>query len=923
MRNLLLSSKWFATEAQSDTIQFPHFIKALECFDLQNAEAKSKLEALLEPHQLSFQVATETPPFDDSELEKIASAARLPYDSELNLLVMQMKAAGFGLDAAITDWVTVSVASANSANRYQNLLAQVSEVKALLKSKVFDQDTAVEAVSDAVMQMSWQDVSNRPRATFFFLGPPATGKTYLAQLLGQGLQGYAFKAFDMTQYSSEQESFGLVGLRKGFQDAGEGALTSFVKENPKSIVVFDELEKANTKIQSSLLRMFSEGYLQDQFTNEDVDFRETMVVFTSNLGSEIYFNPNFNDQIKSSPEQARETLLEVIRREKKLERGHQVNAVSPEMLSRISQGNVILFNRLTIEGLTRIATQQMQKEFKTFEKAAGIKIDVADVDALAKWSVLSFAPSFDVRAIKARLFDLLIDPITDYLLENVVENLSHVSISVAADIHEFMQQGALDELAKKLTHKHQVVKAQRTLQLQGQQLLLEFNQPVVEKLARGHDFGDASGIQVDLPEVRFSDIAGHHQIKTRLNEVIQQMQQQETLQKYGVNLPKGMLLFGPPGTGKTLLAKAFAAEAELPFIACSGNDLLDEKFIQNVFARAREYAPALIFIDEIDALPKRGAAGAYADALVNRLLVEIDGFKQSDEIFIIAATNRKENIDSAILRSGRIDLHLEVPQLDKDARRWFLETFFKAEPFEALDVERLVTFSAGLSGADMRKVHRESILEAMRSGVTTVSEERVLEQINTLKYGHSLNLKESDQRLQETAYHEAGHAVASMVLLPERKIEQLTVIPRKNSLGMLAFDSEQEDDYHRDFLFNLTCVALAGRAAQVKMFGSEGLDSGASGDLSQSMRYAYLAIAEWGMSDELFNLSPSVLNQISERNWFQERVEQQVEAWMKRATEQTNQLVEEHFDAIERIAQAVLKEETLDAKALHQLFKNT
>ena len=918
MRNLLLGAKWFATEQKSDSIQLSHFLQSLNCFELQEDNAKTLLTNFLQDQNITFSEEIIQPSFDEAQLEQIASAPRVPYEEDLNQLVLKMQSHGFGLEKQITK---LRKAATGNSNRYQNLLAEVTEVKALLKSKVFDQEIAVEAVSDAVMQMAWQEIANRPRATFFFLGPPATGKTFLAKLLGQGLQGYAFKTFDMTQYSSEEESFGLVGLRKGFANAAEGTLTEFVKSNPKSILVFDEIEKAHTKVQSSLLRIFSEGFLQDQFSHEEIDFRQTMIVFTSNLGSEVYFNPQFNEQIKASPQQARETLLEVIRREKKLEKGHEVNAVSPEMLSRISQGNVILFNRLTMKGLTQIAQAQMQKEFSTFEKASGLTIQANDIENIARWAVLTFAPSFDVRAIKARLFDLLIDPITDFLLENPIENLNTVNIQLADDIQAFLTEQPLEEFAKHLTHKHQVVKSTHQLIHSEDSLSLELSQPQIEKLARGQDFAGASGIQVDLPEVRFADIAGHHQIKTRLNEVILQIQQEEKLQSYGVQLPKGMLLYGPPGTGKTLLAKAFAAEAQLPFIACSGNDLLDEKFIQTLFARAREYAPALIFIDEIDALPKRGAAGAYADALVNRLLVEIDGFSQSSEIFIIAATNRKENIDSAIIRSGRIDLHLEVPQLDKDARRWFLETFFQSKPFLPLDVDRLVTFSAGLSGADMRKVHRESILEAMRQGIDEVSEAIVLEQINTLKYGHSLNLEESDQRLQETAYHEAGHAVASMALLPERKIEQLTVIPRSNSLGMLAFDSEQVEDYHHEFLFKLTCVALAGRAAQLKAFGKEGLDSGASGDLQQVMQYAYLAISQWGMSDELFNISPAALGKIAQGDWYQARVESEIEGWIQKATKQTNALIEEHFGAIERIAKAVLEQETLDAESLHCLFR--
>lgn len=912
MRRLLLTAKWFALQAQANEIQIAHFQQALSQLELSDSQAQSKLQNLFQAQAIAWpETAT---PIDIPDLETIANQPRIPYQPAFHQIVLQMEEANFGLSSVISS----PVMPQSTSGKHQQTLSVVAEVKALLSSKVFDQDSAVEAVSDAVMQMSWQELSNRPRASFFFLGPPATGKTYLAQLLGQGLQGYAFKAFDMTQFSSEEESFGLVGLRKGYQNAGAGALTEFVKKNPKSILVFDEIEKTHTKVQASLLRLFSAGFLQDEFLQEDIDFRQTLVVFTSNLGSELYSNRSFVDQLTQQPQQARESLLEVIRREKKLERGHEVSAISPEMLSRVSQGSIILFNRLSLNGLTRIAEAQIQKEAAAFQKAMGLKIHLPNLRQLAQMVVLGFAPSFDVRALKARTADLIIDPITDYLLANPTTAAATIEIRLVADLVAFLENTALEPLIKQLTHKHQRLQTDFNVLVEQDTLVLSFSNPTIEKLARGADFGDASGIQVDLPDVSFADIAGHDIIKGRLAEVISQIHQSEKLKSLGVNLPKGMLLFGPPGTGKTLLAKAFSNEAGLPFIACSGNDLLTEGFIKKLFARAREYAPALIFIDEIDALPKRGEAGAYADALVNRLLVELDGFsKNGEDIFVMAATNRKDKIDSAILRSGRIDLHLEVPHLDKGARLWFLNKLLKQPSFSPdINIERLLTFTAGLSGADMQKIHRESVLESLRQQVEIIPESLVLEQINTLKYGQPLSLAESDQRLKETAYHEAGHAVISMVLLPERKIEQLTVVPRSNALGMVSFDIEETMDYHKETLFNLTCVALAGRIAQVQATGAKGLDSGASGDLKQAMRYAYLAIAEWGMSNNLPNISLAALAQQTQQDWFVKETETEIRQWMADATQKTQTLVEQYMPAIEAITQDVLKQETLDATQL-------
>jgi ATP-dependent Zn protease len=729
----------------------------------------------------------------------------------------------------------------------------------------------------------------------------------------------------MTQFSSEKESFGLVGLRKGFSDACEGYLTGFVKEHPKSILIFDEIEKSHNRVQTALLRMLSEGRLRDEFTGDDIDFRQTIVVFTSNLGSSLYSNRSFIKQTKQNPHQAREHLIHAIREEKKFEDGNQVSAIPPEMLSRLEQGSIILFNKLSVEGLSKIAKDKVLHEKTLFENKLGLTVNLPNLEKIVQLLVLSYAPVFDTRALKSRLTDQVYDPITDFLIADSFVELDTVEIQLDADAEKFLNDLNLETLAHQLATKHQRIYFNHRVFTADTTLHVVYENARIEKLPKGEDFKDASGIQVDLPDVSFEDIAGHEVIKGRLKEVITLISHREQLISQKVAPPKGMLLYGVPGTGKTMLAKAFAHEANLPFIACSGNDLLNESFIRSLFARAREYAPAIIFIDEIDALPRRGTSGPHADALVNRMLVEIDGFSGGDDsdIFIIAATNRKELIDPALLRSGRIDLHYEVPQLDKGARQWFIQKMLKGSMFSSsMDVEQLVLLTAGLSGADLQKINREAVIFALREGVEQISEEHLIEQINTLKYGAPLNLEDSKHRLEETAYHEAAHAVISQTLIPERRIEQITVIARSDFLGMVAYDSEQRHDYTKTFLFNLTCIALAGRAAQLKQFGTSGLDSGASGDLKQAAKYAWLAIAEWGMDDEMFNLSiPTIQNDLGS-DAFRQLAEQQIKLWIDNATAQTKLLVDDYWEKIEAVAQQVLKDEIVSAATLKQLMES-
>ncbi|SEG75134.1 AAA family ATPase [Marinobacterium lutimaris] len=915
MRNMLLGGKLLAVELKDDSIRLDHLRTALQYLQ---PVSDTDFSRLCDGLNLSVDIQR-SEHFTTAQLEKAAALPRLPYSPDVIALLERFKQQGLDLSSQITEpYVDLN----QRKGRYHEVVAGVAELRALLSSRIFDQDAAIEAVSDAVMRMNWSELSERPNAIFSFLGPAATGKTYMAQLIGQGLQGYALRAFDMTQFSSEKESFGLVGLRKGFSDATSGQLTDFVKQNPRSILVFDEIEKSHTKVQTALLRMLSEGRLRDEYTGEEIDFRQTIVVFTSNLGSSIYSNRAFAEQARRQPHQAREHLLQAIRQETKIEDGHQVAAIPPEMLSRLAQGSIILFNRLSIDALARIAQEQIQLERKSFQEKLGLMVEFQQLDLLAKLLVLGFAPEFDTRAVKSRLCDQVYDPITDYLLAHADVAVDSVVLTIGSDAQEFLQSQDMQRLPQQLATKHQRVYFRHQLALEGAQLHVTLTDVRIEKLARGEDFLDASGIQVDLPEVSFSQIAGHAQIKARLSETVKLITRREQLKAQNVSVPRGMLLHGVPGTGKTMLAKAFAHEAELPFIACAGNDLLNEAFIRKLFTRAREYAPAIIFIDEIDALPRRGTAGAQADALVNRMLIEIDGFAGGDDIFIIAATNRKELIDPALLRSGRIDLHFEVPQLDKEARRWFIQRMLDRPLFSNQeDLDQLVMLTAGFSGADLEKVNREVVLLALRDGIELIDAELIIEQINTQKYGAPLNLEDGHHHLQETAYHEAAHAVMSRVLLPERRIEQVTVVARANFLGMVSYDNEQQHDYTRNFMFNLTCVALAGRAAQIRRFGEQGLDSGASGDLKQAAHYAWLAIAEWGMDEALYNLAIPELKQHLQRLPFAAQVEERIKLWLDEATRTTASLVATHWQQIERVAQQVLRDEVIDAATLKQLME--
>lgn len=914
MRNILLVAKLLAHEEGAAEIQMDHIRGSMNYLRPKESSRYNVFQDLAEANGAYSRKER----FSETDIDRASALPKIEYSTEVSQLLNKLAQKGLTTHSELT---VIYFDKRIVTGRYKKLLEQAITLKSFLSTKIYDQGIAVEEVSDAIVRMRWGKLEDRPGAIFTFIGPPATGKTYLAKLMGEGMEGYAFRSFDMAQYESNNEGFGLVGLREGYDHARSGDLTTFVKVHPKSVIVFDEIEKAHSAVQSALLQMLSEGFLEDNFSREKVDFRKAIVVFTSNLGSSIYSNPAFSKLYREQPAKARTQLLQTLKKEMKYEQGNSVSAMSAELLSRLSQGSVVLFNPISIKSLARIAKNQIVSDADVFQEKMGIELQLEKLNELCQLFVLMFGPQFDAREIKSQASHLLFDPITDHLASSEGEEIQVISVTIDDQSAELLKSSSLHKMGKQMGMKSQKLLLDPVISEQGNQLNLVFSQARIAKLSSAADHSDASAILLETPEISFNDIAGHHYIKSRLQETVNLLKNRTKLIEYNLSIPKGVLLYGRPGTGKTMLAKAVAHEAGLPFIACTGSDLLSSAFISKLFARAREYSPAIVFIDEIDSLPVRGQAGPAADVIINNLLVELDGFSKKDEVFIIAATNRKDLIDPAIIRSGRIDLHYEVPNLDKEARGWFIDRMLNNALFAyGIESAQILQLTAGFSGADFEKLNREVILSAMREGVDLITVDRIIDHINIIKYGTPVTLAVNDLQLQETAYHEAAHAVVSLILLPERRIEQVTVTARSNAHGMVSFDQEQVLDYTRDFFFGLTCVALAGRVAQMKQFGTLGLDTGAAVDLEMATSIAWQVICTHGMDDNFFNLSLSTLGRYTDNTPFADQINSRVKEWIDQATEKAQLTVEQHWEKISFVAETLLEEETMTHDQLKSIL---
>ncbi|HMT43006.1 MAG TPA: ATP-dependent zinc metalloprotease FtsH [Chakrabartia sp.] len=365
--------------------------------------------------------------------------------------------------------------------------------------------------------------------------------------------------------------------------------------------------------------------------------------------------------------------------------------------------------------------------------------------------------------------------------------------------------------------------------------------------------------------VTFDDVAGIDEAREELQEIVEFLKDPGKFSRLGGKIPKGALLIGSPGTGKTLLARAIAGEANVPFFTISGSDFVEmfvgvgASRVRDMFEQAKKNAPCIVFIDEIDAVGRHRGAGLgngndEREQTLNQLLVEMDGFDANEGIIIVAATNRPDVLDPALLRPGRFDRQVTVPLPDVDGREKILGVHMKKVPL-APDVEArtLARGTPGFSGADLANLVNEAALLAARLGKRLVSMAQFEAAKDKVMMGtewKSLVMTEDEKKM--TAFHEAGHALVAFLEPASDPIHKATIIPRGRALGMVVRLPERDSySYHRDKMFANLSVGMGGRVAEELVFGHDKVSSGASGDIQQATKLARSMVTQWGMSDKL------------------------------------------------------------------------
>lgn len=444
--------------------------------------------------------------------------------------------------------------------------------------------------------------------------------------------------------------------------------------------------------------------------------------------------------------------------------------------------------------------------------------------------------------------------------------------------------------------------------------------------------------------VTFADVAGEDEAKEELAEVVDFLRNPSRYTAIGAKIPKGVLLVGPPGTGKTLLAKAVAGEAKVPFFSISGSDFVEmfvgvgASRVRDLFAQAKKNAPCIVFIDEIDAVGRQRGSGLGGghderEQTLNQLLVEMDGFGANEGIITLAATNRPDILDPALLRPGRFDRRVIVGRPDLRGRIAILKVHAKNKPLDPdVNLETIAKKVPGFTGADLANLLNEAALLAARQKRTTISMGDLEEASEKVSYGperRSHKVGEEDRKI--TAYHESGHAIMATVLKDADPVHKVTIIPRGQAGGYtMMLPHEERSFLTKSHLLAQLRVALGGRCAEQIIFNE--ISSGASGDLQQVTSILRKMIMEWGMSERL---GPMVFGEHqeqiflgkqlgSERNYGETVatiIDEEMHKYLNEAYEDTLRTLNENIDVLHAMAEALLKVETIDHKQVENLFK--
>jgi len=453
----------------------------------------------------------------------------------------------------------------------------------------------------------------------------------------------------------------------------------------------------------------------------------------------------------------------------------------------------------------------------------------------------------------------------------------------------------------------------------------------------------AKNFNADKPVTTFADVAGYEGVKQEIKEVVDFLRTPERFKEIGARVPKGILLVGPPGTGKTLFARAVAGEAGVGFLSVTGSDFMEmfvgvgASRVRDLFQQAAKMGRAIIFVDEIDSIGRKRGAGLGGghderEQTLNQMLAEMDGFEATEGIVVLAATNRPDILDAALLRPGRFDRQIIVPLPESDERLAILKVHSIGKRMgQDVDLDTMAKATPGMSGADLANLVNEAALFAVRRGSTHIERidfENARDRVVLGASRESLVLTAEEKRA--TAYHEGGHAVLATVLPHSDPLHKVTILPRGMALGVTWTLPAERHTYSREFFEDVICKAMGGRVAEMMVFGS--LNSGAANDLEQATGIARRMVREWGMSDAVGPMAWSGQQQVflgedlmtSGREYSDEtarKIDEEIGRILLEQEKRARVVLEKHRKGLDLVAQSLLDNETIDGAMVSRLVQ--
>ncbi len=451
----------------------------------------------------------------------------------------------------------------------------------------------------------------------------------------------------------------------------------------------------------------------------------------------------------------------------------------------------------------------------------------------------------------------------------------------------------------------------------------------------------------DKEKVKFDDIAGNDNAKQDLQEVVDFLKSPKKYQELGAKIPKGVLLVGSPGTGKTMLARAVAGEADVPFFSISGSEFVEmfvgvgASRVRDLFLKAKKNAPCIIFIDEIDAVGRKRGSGMGGghderEQTLNQILVEMDGFDSNTNVIVLAATNRADVLDLALLRPGRFDRRVNITLPERRDREAILKVHFKNKPTDnTVNLDKLAAKTAGSSGADLANMANEAAIIAARRGKKKISNDDLTEAFEKVAIGPERKTKVMNEHEKElTAYHEAGHAIVGHVLPDSDPVHKVTIIPRGGTGGVTWFLPSEDRSYTNVYEFkDILARAMGGRIAEKLIYGADGITTGAGSDLRKATEIAREMVIEQGMGkelrDQVFHEDNGGLmfdKMTRERPYSDETaalIDKEVERLIKEAAHRAEAVIKENKIFLDKLVKALLEEETLEEEEVEKILKGT